>query len=134
MNFRLCKKLCGMKQIELSSFLYDTGIDMSFIRMSMSGKRHSCVLTINESKFAKSFSHQMEKAIATGEATPVTGHDFDPACSLKRHTGLLDGIDMSKADTGFFDDNYVHGCRYCEMHLIDYGKGKHEKPDQGNLS
>ncbi len=124
MNFRICKKYCKMNELEVSTCIDQCNGDSCssvVFRMKGDGDRN-CSFSIHGYEFTKDFADKMEHEIKSGTVKEECGHDFDPCFSTKRHVRLLDEIDVSKFDGGFFGSDFVHGCRYCELHCIDYGK------------
>ena len=119
MNFRICKKHCGMKRLEVASFDAEHDTGRSFIRFFMEGSGHNCVFSINGFAFAHVLAERIEKGIERGELEETCGHDFEPAFVTRRHVALLDGVEMVDIDGGFFDGEFFRGCKDCEMHYID---------------
>ena len=125
MNFRICKKYCGMKSIYVSSYIdeWNRNGTCNFITVRMTGDngRH-CSFAVDGYEFTGQFARKMENLMASGCVKKECGHDFDPAFSTKRHVKLLEEIDIMEFGNGFRGEDHVCGCRYCELHCIDYGR------------
>lgn len=124
MNFRICKKYCKMKKLEVSTCIDRcNGDSCNFVVFNMKGDgNRDCSFDIHGCEFTRQFADKMEQEIKEKHVREKCGHDFDPAFSTRRHFKLLDEIDVMKFDGGFYNGDYVRGCRYCEFHCIDYGK------------
>jgi len=120
MNFRVCKKQCGMQKLEVTAF--DTqcigNSCCCFVRFDMTGKNGArCTFTVDGWDFTKQYVVKMEDAIKSKCVTEEWGHECDPAFSTKRHIALLDEIDISKvSDLWQKDCEILKKCPHCEKH------------------